>query len=146
MISLSNLRPPHGAIKRKKRLGRGDSSGHGSTSGRGQKGQKARAGGNVLPYFEGGQMPLYRRLPKRGFKNIFKIEYSIINIRDLAKRFKASDIVDLDILKKMGLIKKGPVKLLGDGEINFPLTVKVNKFSKKAKEKIEAAGGRVEVV
>ena len=87
-----------------------------------------------------------RDRPKRGFKNIFKIEYNIINIRDLAKRFKASDIVDLDILKKMGLIKKGPVKLLGDGEINFPLIVKVNKFSRKAKEKIEAAGGRVEVV
>lgn len=146
MVSLSDLRPLHGAIKERKRLGRGDASGHGSTSGRGQKGQKARAGGNISPYFEGGQMPLYRRLPKRGFKNIFRKEYHIVNIGDLAKRFKASDIVDPKALREVGLIKKEPVKLLGNGEINFPLTVRVHRFSKQAKEKIELAGGKVEVI
>ena len=146
MISLSELRPPHGAVKKRKRLGRGDASGHGSTSSRGQKGQKARAGGKISPYFEGGQMPLYRRLPKRGFKNIFRKEYDILNIDDFVKRFKASDIVDPKALKERGLINKGPVKLLGNGEINFPLTVKVHKSSKQARKKIEAAGGKVEVV
>jgi large subunit ribosomal protein L15 len=146
MISLSEFRLPHGAIKKRKRLGRGDASGHGSTSSRGQKGQKARAGGNISPYFEGGQMPLYRRLPKRGFKNIFRKEYDIVNVDDLVKRFKAGDIVDLKALKERGLINKGPVKLLGNGEINFPLTVKVHKSSKQARGKVEAAGGKVEAV
>lgn len=146
MVLLSDLRPPHGAIKKRKRVGRGDASGHGSTSGRGQKGQKARAGGDISPYFEGGQMPLYRRLPKRGFKNIFRKEYHIVNIDDLAKRFKSNEIVDPKALREVGLIKMGPVKLLGYGEITFPLTVRVHRFSKQAKEKIELAGGKVEVL
>lgn len=147
MISLSQLKPPQGAIKKKKRLGRGDSSGHGNTSGRGQKGQKARSG-NVPPYFEGGQMPLYRRLPKRGFKNIFKEEYEIVNIRDLVKKFKENEEVTPERLLEVGLVKKKKlkVKILGDGEINFPLIIKVHKISKQAREKIEAAGGKIEVI
>ncbi|AMM40268.1 Ribosomal protein L15, bacterial-type [Candidatus Desulfofervidus auxilii] len=148
MISLNNLKPPYGAIRKKKRLGRGDGSGHGNTCGRGQKGQKARSGGQVKPYFEGGQMPLYRRLPKRGFKNIFKEEFAIINIRDLVKKFRENEEVTPEKLLEVGLIKKKNkrIKLLGDGDISFPLLIKVHKISQQAKSKIEAAGGRVEVI
>ena len=148
MISLNNLKPPYGAIRKKKRLGRGDGSGHGNTCGRGQKGQKARSGGQVKPYFEGGQMPLYRRLPKRGFKNIFKEEFAIINIRDLVKKFRENEEVTPEKLLEVGLIKKKNkrIKLLGDGDISFPLLIKVHKISQQAKSKIEAAGGRIEVI
>jgi len=148
VISLNNLKPPYGAIRKKKRLGRGDGSGHGNTCGRGQKGQKARSGGQVKPYFEGGQMPLYRRLPKRGFKNIFKEEFAIINIRDLVKKFRENEEVTPEKLLEVGLIKKKNkrIKLLGDGDISFPLLIKVHKISQQAKSKIEAAGGRVEVI
>ncbi len=148
MISLNNLKPPYGAIRKKKRVGRGDGSGHGNTCGRGQKGQKARSGGQVKPYFEGGQMPLYRRLPKRGFKNIFKEEFAIINIRDLVKKFRENEEVTPEKLLEVGLIKKKNkrIKLLGDGDISFPLLIKVHKISQQAKSKIEAAGGRVEVI
>ena len=148
MVSLNNLKPPYGAVKKKKRVGRGDSSGHGSTCGRGQKGQKARSGGQVKSYFEGGQMPLYRRLPKRGFKNIFKEEFAIINIRDLVKKFRENEEVTPEKLLEVGLIKKKNkrIKLLGDGDISFPLLIKVHKISQQAKSKIEAAGGRVEVI
>ena len=148
MLSLNSLKPPYGAVKKKKRVGRGDSSGHGSTCGRGQKGQKARSGGQVKSYFEGGQMPLYRRLPKRGFKNIFKEEFAIINIRDLVKKFRENEEVTPEKLLEVGLIKKKNkrIKLLGDGDISFPLLIKVHKISQQAKSKIEAAGGRVEVI
>ncbi|CAD7782516.1 MAG: 50S ribosomal protein L15 [Candidatus Methanoperedenaceae archaeon GB37] len=148
MISLNNLKPPYGAIRKKKRVGRGDGSGHGNTCGRGQKGQKARSGGQVKPYFEGGQMPLYRRLPKRGFKNIFKEEFAIINIRDLVKKFRENEEVTPEKLLEVGLIKKKNkrIKLLGDGDISFPLLIKVHKISQQAKSKIEAAGGRIEVI
>jgi len=148
VISLNNLKPPYGAIRKKKRVGRGDGSGHGNTCGRGQKGQKARSGGQVKPYFEGGQMPLYRRLPKRGFKNIFKEEFAIINIRDLVKKFRENEEVTPEKLLEVGLIKKKNkrIKLLGDGDISFPLLIKVHKISQQAKSKIEAAGGRIEVI
>jgi large subunit ribosomal protein L15 len=147
MISLKNLKPPYGAVKEKKRLGRGDSSGHGSTCGRGQKGQKARSG-RVSPFFEGGQMPLYRRLPKRGFKNIFRQGYSIVNIRDLAIKFKENEEVTPQKLLERGLVKKKKqhIKLLGEGDISFPLRVKIHKVSKQAKVKIETIGGSIEVI
>ena len=148
MVSLNNLKPPYGAVKKKKRVGRGDSSGHGSTCGRGQKGQKARSGGQVKPYFEGGQMPLYRRLPKRGFKNIFKREYTIVNIRDLVKKFKENEEITPEKLLEVGLVKKKkqPIKILAEGDISFPLQIKVHKISQQARAKIEAAGGKIEVI
>ncbi len=148
MLSLNSLKPPYGAVKKKKRVGRGDSSGHGSTCGRGQKGQKARSGGQVKSYFEGGQMPLYRRLPKRGFKNIFKREYAIVNIRDLVKKFKENEEITPEKLLEVGLVKKKkqPIKILAEGDISFPLQIKIHKISQQARAKIEAAGGRVEVI
>ena len=147
MLSLNSLKPPYGAVKKKKRVGRGDSSGHGSTCGRGQKGQKARSGGQVKSYFEGGQMPLYRRLPKRGFKNIFKREYTIVNIRDLVKKFKENEEITPEKLLEVGLVKKKkqPIKILAEGDISFPLQIKIHKISQQARAKIETAGGRVEV-
>ncbi|RKX65783.1 MAG: 50S ribosomal protein L15 [Thermodesulfobacteriota bacterium] len=148
MLSLNSLKPPYGAVKKKKRVGRGDSSGHGSTCGRGQKGQKARSGGQVKSYFEGGQMPLYRRLPKRGFKNIFKREYAIVNIRDLVRKFKENEEITPEKLLEVGLVKKKkqPIKILAEGDISFPLQIKIHKISQQARAKIEAAGGRVEVI
>jgi len=148
VLSLNSLKPPYGAVKKKKRVGRGDSSGHGSTCGRGQKGQKARSGGQVKSYFEGGQMPLYRRLPKRGFKNIFKREYAIVNIRDLVKKFKENEEITPEKLLEVGLVKKKkqPIKILAEGDISFPLQIKIHKISQQARAKIEAAGGRVEVI
>ena len=148
MLSLNSLKPPYGAVKKKKRVGRGDSSGHGSTCGRGQKGQKARSGGQVKSYFEGGQMPLYRRLPKRGFKNIFKREYAIVNIRDLVKKFKENEEITPEKLLEVGLVKKKkqPIKILAEGDISFPLQIKIHKISQQARAKIEAAGGKVEVI
>jgi large subunit ribosomal protein L15 len=145
-MKLNELVPPKGSNRARKRVGRGVGSGHGKTAGRGTKGHNSRSGGGVRPGFEGGQMPLHRRLPKRGFTNIFKKKIVVINIRDLA-RLESGSIVDETLLVRMGLVK-GPrdgIKILGKGEITVPLTVKVNGVSKNAREKILAAGGNIEV-
>ena len=144
-MKLSNLRPPHGAKKRNKRVGRGSGSGHGKTSCRGHKGAGARSGTTRMIGFEGGQMPLIRRVPKRGFNSKFKVVYQVLNLDDL-KRFKENAVVTVDLLKECGLIKGANVlvKILGDGEITRPLTVSAHAFSKSAAEKITKAGGRVE--
>lgn len=146
MINLSNLSPNPGARKQKKRLGRGHGSGHGKTSGRGHKGFKARSGSGVRPGFEGGQMPLQRRLPKRGFTNIFKKSYAVVNVRDL-DRFDTGSTVNLQALIACGLVSKkySMVKILGEGDLSKSLTVNVNMISSGARQKIEAAGGRIEV-
>jgi len=146
-VNLSELKSPAGANKNKKRVGRGIGSGHGKTSCRGQKGQKARSGGGVRPGFEGGQMPLQRRIPKRGFTNIFKKEYALVNVGDL-NIFDDGTEVTIEKLKEAGLVKKigAGVKLLGDGELEKTITVKVNKVSKQAEEKVVAKGGKVEVI
>ncbi|MBN1548686.1 MAG: 50S ribosomal protein L15 [Syntrophaceae bacterium] len=143
-MNLGTLRPPDGSRKKRKRVGRGDGSGHGGTAGKGAKGQKARSGGKIRPGFEGGQMPLSRRLPKRGFKNIFRKEVIAVNVERL-NRFAENSVIDAELLLKSGLIKKAgdAIKILGKGEIKVPLTVKVDMISKGAKEKIEAAGGSV---
>ena len=144
-MDLSNLKPPAGALKKGKRLGRGPGSGRGKTAGKGHKGQKSRSGAKIPPTFEGGQMPLQRRLPKRGFTNIFRIEYVIIKVADLS-RFEAGTVVDPEKMVENGLISnlRKPVKILSDGELSVALTVKAHKFSKAAQEKITAAGGTVE--
>jgi large subunit ribosomal protein L15 len=146
-INLGNLKPSSGSIKRRKRIGRGPGSGHGKTSTRGHKGQKARSGARRKPWFEGGQMPLQRRLPKRGFTNIFKKEYQIVNLASLSK-CKDQEVISPLVMKNFGLIKRVdvPVKILGEGEISVSVTVQANVFSKKAKEKIEALGGKAEVI
>jgi large subunit ribosomal protein L15 len=146
-MRLNDLSPMKGSVKKRKRVGRGPGSGHGKTSCRGHKGQKARAGARIRPGFEGGQMPLQRRLPKRGFTNIFKKEYEVINIHDL-KGFGPDAILDINVLKNAGLIKgaKNGVKLLSVGEISHPLAIKIHKVSKKAREKVEAAGGKVDLI
>ena len=130
-----------------KRVGRGSSSGHGDTSGRGNKGQNARSGGGVRPGFEGGQTPLFKRLPKRGFTNVNRKEWAVVNLTDL-NVFEDKSVVDIAALKQAGLVKKvyDGVKILGDGELNVALTVKANKFSKSALEKIKTAGGNAEVI
>jgi large subunit ribosomal protein L15 len=145
-MKLHELSPPKGARKAVKRLGRGPGSGQGKTAGRGSKGQKSRSGGNVRPGFEGGQMPLQRRLPKRGFTNIFRKEYVELNIRDLTK-FEKGAVVDSEALRAAGILKKSSlgVKLLGQGSIDYPLVVKVDKCSASARTKLEAAGGQVEL-
>lgn len=145
-MKLHKLSPPKGSRKDVKRLGRGPGSGQGKTAGRGSKGQKSRSGGNVRPGYEGGQMPLQRRLPKRGFTNIFRKEYVIVNIRDLA-RFEKDAVVDKEALRAAGMLKgkSDRVKLLGQGAIDHPLVLKVDKCSKTARDKLEAAGGRVEL-
>ena len=142
MLDLSNLKPAPGSKKKAKRVGRGNASGTGTTAGRGTKGQNSRSGGGVPPWFEGGQMPIYRRLPKRGFKNRFRKEYVIINISDLAG-FESGSVVDRQALKEKGKIPSLDiaVKLLADGEIDFPLTIKLDKASGSAVEKIQKAGG-----
>ena len=144
MINLSNLSPSPGSTKQRKRLGRGHGSGHGKTSGRGHKGFKARSGSGIKPGFEGGQMPIQRRLPKRGFTNIFRTEYAIVNVRDLSK-MRSGSKVNLESLLKHGLIKASDtrVKILGDGELTKKFTVEVDKVSKSAQQKIESAGGSV---
>ncbi|ADY54776.1 LSU ribosomal protein L15P [Syntrophobotulus glycolicus DSM 8271] len=146
-MKLHELKPAEGSTKSRKRVGRGNGSGLGNTAGRGHKGQKARSGGGVRPGFEGGQMPMARRLPKRGFTNIFAKEYNIVNLSDLEERFESGAEVTLETLIESGLVKKvlDGVKVLGDGELTKALTVKVNKVSKTAAEKIAAAGGKVEV-
>ena len=145
-MKLNELSPPKGARKAVKRLGRGPGSGHGKTAGRGSKGQKARSGGNIRPGYEGGQMPLQRRLPKRGFTNIFKKEYVIVNIRDL-ERFEKGAVVDKAALMEAGLLRRNSdsVKLLGQGAIDYPLVLKVDRCSTSAREKLEAVGGQVEI-
>jgi len=144
-MKLNTLRPPQGARKKKKRLGRGEGSGHGGTSTRGHKGFKARSGGTQAPGFEGGQMPMQRRLPKRGFKNFRHREYAVFNVGELA-RFPAGTVVDVAVLKTAGLLKnaRGGVKILGEGDLPHSLTVRVHHFSLAAKQKIEAAGGKAE--
>ena len=144
-MKLHELTPPKGSGKKRKRVGRGEGSGSGKTSGRGTKGQNSRSGSGVAVGFEGGQMPLQRRIPKRGFTNIFRERFETINIKDLA-RFKADEVVDGESLREVGLLRRvGAVKLLGVGEISYPLSVKVARISKTAREKIEIAGGSVEV-
>jgi len=136
---------PKGSRKKRKRIGRGAGSGSGKTAGRGTKGQNSRSGGGVSLGFEGGQMPLHRRIPKRGFTNIFKKHYEIINIKDL-KHFDSGEIIDRNTFLKVGLLKKAKaVKLLGEGDISYPINIKVDKVSQAAKEKIESAGGKVEI-
>lgn len=146
MKELSKLTPPEGARKKKKRLGRGIGSGLGKTAGRGHKGQGCRTSKNIPPYFEGGQMPLYRRLPKRGFKNIFAKSIAWVNVSDL-NRFEDGTIVDRQLLKATGMVKGRPdgIKCLGNGDLEKQLTVKLDAFSKGAAEKIEAKGGKAEV-
>ena len=146
-MDLSELKPPVGATQAKKRVGRGYGSGSGVTSGRGHKGQKSRSGFRRKRGFEGGQMPLHRRLPKRGFFNPFRVEYEVVNLDTLDERFDAGTEVTPALLRERGLIRaKKLVKILARGELETALTVKAHKFSKKATEKIVAAGGRSEVV
>jgi len=146
-MKIHDLSDLKGSRKRMKRVGRGPGSGHGKTSCRGHKGQKSRSGGGPRPGFEGGQMPLQRRIPKRGFTNIFKKHYALIHVKDL-NRFAPNSYLDIAVLKDSGIVKKvkDGVKLLGDGEIIHPLKIEVHKVSKSAKDKIEAVGGSVEVI
>lgn len=147
-MKLHTLAPNEGATKTRKRVGRGAGSGLGKTSGKGHKGQNARSGGGVRPGFEGGQLPLFRRLPKRGFTNAkFKVEYATINLSDL-NRFEDGSVVTPELLKDMGLVKKqlAGIKVLGNGKLEKKLTVKAHKFSAKAQEEIESLGGKIEVI
>lgn len=143
-MNLSSLKPPDGSRKKRKRIGRGDGSGHGGTSTKGHKGQNARSGGRVRPGFEGGQMPLSRRLPKRGFRNPFRRNIVTVNIEEL-KRFPQGSVVDRSALLDAGLVKKAGdgIKILGKGNIDYAISVKVDMISRGAKDKIEAAGGSV---
>ncbi len=147
MLDLSNLQVRPGSKRKAIRLGRGNGSGHGGTCGRGTKGQKSRSGGSIAPWFEGGQMPIYRRLPKRGFKNRFKVEYAVVNIKDLLD-FEPDSVVDHDALVQKGKIgrKDERVKLLAMGDIDFALKIRLSKASKAAVEKIKNAGGTFEPV
>lgn len=146
-MKLHELSPAPGSTKKAFRKGRGPASGNGKTAGKGHKGQNARSGGGVRPGFEGGQMPLQRRLPKRGFNNIFAKEYVTLNVQDL-NRFEDGAVVDANSLKEIGLIKKtlDGIKILGKGELTRKLTVNASAFSESAKEKIEKAGGKAEVI
>lgn len=146
-MKLHELRPPAGSRHRVKRVGRGPGSGHGQTSGKGEKGQLARSGSGQRPYFEGGQLPLHRRVPKRGFTNIFRKVYDILNVKDL-DRFEAGAAVTPATLQEAGLVRRGPalVKILGEGALTKALSVSAHGFSKTAAEKIRAAGGRLEVI
>lgn len=146
-LHIGTIQPPAGAHKRRKRIGFGMGSGHGKTATRGSKGQKSRSGSSIRPGFEGGQMPLQRRLPKRGFTNIFKKHYAIVNVGDLSV-FGANDVVSPETLVQRGLIRKtgDGVKILGDGELKTPLTISAHLFSKSALEKIKQAGGKAEVL
>lgn len=146
-MRLNELRPPKGSTHAKKRLGKGQGSGHGKTSGKGHKGQLARSGGGSAPWFEGGQMPIQRRLPKRGFTNIFKKEYAVVNL-DRLNDFEDGTVVTPKLLKSVGIVKKWKdgVKILGNGELEKSLTVKAHRFSKSALSKIEDAGGKTEEI
>lgn len=147
-MKLHELSPAEGSSRPVKRIGRGHGSGQGKTAGKGHKGQKARSGGGVRPGFEGGQMPLARRLPKVGFNNIFKTVYSTVKVSDLEARFEDGAVIDTEALKNAGLVKKvnDGIKVLGNGEITKKLTVKAAAFTESAKAKIEAAGGKAEVL
>ena len=146
-MKLHELRAAEGSTRNRKRKGRGRASGHGKTSGRGHNGQNQRSGGGTRLGFEGGQMPLYRRLPKRGFTNIWKTEYTVLNVEDLNK-FESGSLVTPELLKEKGIIKqiKDGVKILGEGSLEKSVTVKAHKFSKTAVEKIESVGGKAEVI
>ncbi len=146
-MKLHELKPPAGASRRRKRVGRGTGSGHGKTSGRGEKGQKARSGAHIHPWFEGGQLPLHRRVPKRGFTNRFKKVYATVNLKDL-ERFETGTKVTPGLLQERRLVKdlKAGLKVLADGVLSKPLSVAAHKFSKRSMEKILASGGTVEVI
>ncbi len=145
-MGLHNLKPPKGAKHSKKRIGRGQGSGSGVTAGRGEKGAKSRSGFKRKRGFEGGQMPLHRRVPKRGFHNLFRREYAVVNLDVLAERFEAGTVVTPELLRERGLVAgaERPIKVLGRGDLGKALTVRAHKFSGKAAEKIEAAGGTVD--
>ena len=147
-MSLNDLHPPKGAKHVKKRIGRGQGSGNGKTAGRGHKGAKSRSGFKFKRGFEGGQMPLHRRVPKRGFHNPFRVEYEVVNLDQLAERFDAGTVVTPELLRERGMVPggKAPIKILARGEISKKLTVRAHKFSGKASEKLAAAGGNAEVI
>jgi large subunit ribosomal protein L15 len=146
-MKLNEIKAPVGAVKAPKRKGRGTATGQGKTAGRGQDGQKSRSGGGVRPGFEGGQMPLSRRVPKRGFTNIFRKQYNEVNV-SLLNVFEDGTVVTPELLKEMRIIRKDNdgTKILGNGEITKKLTIKAQKFTKSAQQKIEAAGGKAEVI
>lgn len=146
-MNLSELGPRRGAVKKRKRIGRGTGSGHGQTSGKGHKGQKARSGGNVPSWFEGGQMPLIRRLPKRGFVNPSRKKIAIINLTDL-NRFQKGSTVDFQALRQAGLVKGkyDGIKILGKGAVSHALVLRVQGISRSAREKVESSGGKVEII
>jgi large subunit ribosomal protein L15 len=147
-MALNNLKPPRGAKHAKKRIGRGQGSGSGKTAGRGHKGAKSRSGFKFKRGFEGGQMPLHRRVPKRGFFNPFRVAYEVVNLDDLGRKFDAGAVVTPDLMRAEGLVARGtaPVKVLARGEVGKALTVRAHKFSGKAAEKIAAAGGAAEAI
>ena len=147
-MDLSNLKPPTGAKHAKKRIGRGQGSGNGKTAGRGHKGAKSRSGFKFKRGFEGGQMPLHRRVPKRGFHNPFRVDSEVVNLDTLAAKFDAGTVVTPDLLRERGLVGGGnrPVKILARGDVSKKLTVRAHRFSGKAAEKIAAAGGATEVI
>jgi large subunit ribosomal protein L15 len=147
-MSLNNLRPPKGATHPRKRVGRGPGSGHGKTASRGHKGAQSRSGFRFKRGFEGGQMPLHRRVPKRGFHNIFRTEYAVVNLDTLVEMFAAGSEITPDVLREKGIVRKTgvPIKVLGRGDISVKLTVRAHKFSGSAAEKIAAAGGAAEVI
>ena len=147
-MDLSNLKPPKGMKHPKKRIGRGQGSGNGKTAGRGHKGAKSRSGFKFKRGFEGGQMPLHRRVPKRGFHNPFRIEYDVVNLDHLAAKFDAGTIVTPELLREVGMVARGnkPIKVLARGEITKKLTVRAHKFSGRASEKLQAAGGNAEMI
>jgi large subunit ribosomal protein L15 len=146
-MDLSNLKPPKGAKHSKKRVGRGHGTGQGTQAGRGHKGAKSRSGFKHKRGFEGGQMPLHRRVPKRGFHNPFRVEYEVVNLDALAERFDAGTEITPELLRERGLVgRKGPIKVLARGDISKALTVRAHKFSGKAAEKIAAAGGTADVL
>jgi len=147
-MDLSNLKPPKGAKHAKKRIGRGQGSGNGKTAGRGHKGAKSRSGYKFKRGFEGGQMPLHRRVPKRGFHNPTRVEYDVVNVDTLAERFEAGTVVTPDLLREHRLLPGGgrPVKVLARGDVSKALTIHAHKFSGKAAEKVKAAGGNAEVI
>ncbi len=147
-MSLNRLRPPKGAKHPRKRVGRGPGSGHGKTASRGSKGAQSRSGFRFKRGFEGGQTPLHRRLPKRGFTNIFRVEYSVVNLDTLAEVFEAGSSVTPEVLRERGLVRKatGKIKVLGRGDITKQLTVRAHKFSGSAAQKIAAAGGTAELI
>jgi large subunit ribosomal protein L15 len=147
-MDLSSMKAPVGATKKRKRVGRGDASGQGGTAGKGDKGQKARSGGKVRAGFEGGQMPLSRRIPKRGFRNPFRERFVAVNLTDLCRKFSKGAVIDQAALLASGIVKKkgDAIKILAKGEISFPVTVKIAKISQAAIAKITAAGGSIEEV